>query len=157
MVLPCQDSLSFLSLDNREGFGEQTLPGKGWGLPTGGNLRQAGARRAQRQRHSSLQSPPVHPAKHQHGTGGGMQGRKCSGPVGPSCRMLPTARLQGLPASWWPPSWGSWRGPGARGANRRRSAAPPPPRSPPPPAAHRHGPPKLQPMGINLRARRSRD
>lgn len=94
MVLPCQNSLSFLSLDNREGFGEQTLPGKGWGLPTGGNLRQAGARRAQRQRHSSLQSPTFTLLSTSMGQGKVCKGESARGPWVPAagCSPQPVCR-----------------------------------------------------------------
>lgn len=102
--------------------------------------------------------PHLPAAQHQRG-GVAVQGGKRPGPTGLSCRMLPPAPgvRRGSLDPGGPLSRGSWRGPGTRGANGNGPAAPPPPRSPPPPAAHRRGPPKSQPMGINLRARRSRD
>lgn len=90
--------------------------------------------------------------------------------AGPSHRTLPPPThgvRRGSPKPGGPPSRGGWMGPGApgangkareaRGSNGNHPASRPPPRSPPPPAAHRRGPPKSQPLGINLRARRRRD
>ncbi|XP_054253059.1 basic salivary proline-rich protein 2-like [Indicator indicator] len=139
----------------KEEYGEQIHPGKSWvsllGQP--GGVRVPGGHESS---DLALSDPALSPAALQHSRGWPCQAESAQGPRVPAEGCCPRP-MGGSSEPGGPPIRGSWRGPGARGANGNRPRGSPPPRSPPPPAAHRRGPPKSQPMGINLRARRSRD